>query len=152
MIAAVRADGLETCVTLGMLDEGQAHRRAGLDYYNHNLDTCPRTTPTSSPPAPTDDRLETMARVRDAGVNVCCGGIVGMGESRADRVGLIFELASLSPHPERVPINPLVPVEGTRLASGRRPAGSTRSSSPAPSPSPASSCRLGSASPPAART
>ena len=117
MISAVKAEGLETCVTLGMLEDGQAEvlKAAGLDYYNHNLDTSPEyydqvvTTRTYS------DRLETLTRVREAGLNVCCGGIIGMGESRDDRIGLIHELAKITPHPESVPINMLVPIPGTPL-------------------------------------
>lgn len=117
MVSAVKALGLETCVTLGMLKEGQAERlrAAGLDYYNHNLDTDPAfygriiTTRTQA------ERLETLARVRAAGIRVCCGGIVGMGESRRHRAGLIAQLANLDPYPESVPINHLVQVEGTPL-------------------------------------
>ena len=117
MISAVKAEGLETCVTLGMLEDGQAEvlKAAGLDYYNHNLDTSPEyydqvvTTRTYS------DRLETLTRVREAGLNICCGGIIGMGESRDDRIGLIHELAKITPHPESVPINMLVPIPGTPL-------------------------------------
>ena len=117
MISAVKAEGLETCVTLGMLEDGQGEvlKAAGLDYYNHNLDTSPEyydqvvTTRTYS------DRLETLTRVREAGLNVCCGGIIGMGESRDDRIGLIHELAKITPHPESVPINMLVPIPGTPL-------------------------------------
>jgi biotin synthase len=118
MIKEVKALGLETCATLGLLKPGQAERlaEAGLDYYNHNLDSSAEfyakivTTRTYA------DRLETLARVRAAGVKVCCGGIVGMGETRADRVGLLHTLATLTPHPESVPINELVPVPGTPLA------------------------------------
>ena len=117
MVDRVRAEGLETCATLGMLDASQALqlKQAGLDYYNHNLDTSPEfygdiiTTRTYS------DRLDTLAHVRDAGINVCCGGIVGMGESRADRVSMLCELANLPEHPGSVPINQLVKVEGTPL-------------------------------------
>lgn len=118
MVAAVKAEGLETCATLGMLEAHQAKalREAGLDYYNHNLDTSPAyygeiiTTRTYA------DRLETLARVREAGIRVCCGGIVGMGESRADRAGLLVQLAALPEPPESVPINLLVRVPGTPLA------------------------------------
>jgi biotin synthase len=118
MIEEVKALGLETCATLGLLRPGQAERlaAAGLDYYNHNLDSSPEfygkiiTTRTYA------DRLETLERVRAAGVKVCCGGIVGMGETRADRAGLLHTLATMSPHPESVPINELVPVPGTPLA------------------------------------
>jgi len=117
MVRAVRALGLETCATLGMLKEGQAEqlKAAGLDYYNHNLDTAPEfyghiiTTRTQ------DDRLETLERVRNAGIHVCCGGIVGMGETRRIRAALIAQLANLEPQPESVPINNLVQVEGTPL-------------------------------------
>ncbi len=117
-VRAVKALGLETCVTLGMLREGQAEqlRDAGLDYYNHNLDTSPEYYPEVITTRTYDDRLDTLERVRDAGVKVCCGGIVGMGESRRDRAGLIAELASLDPHPDSVPINHLIAVPGTPLA------------------------------------
>jgi len=117
MVAAVKALGLETCCTLGMLKEGQAEqlKRAGLDYYNHNLDTAPEFYGDIVSTRDYEDRLETLARVRDAGLRVCCGGIVGMGESRHHRAGLIAQLASLSPQPESVPINHLVQVEGTPL-------------------------------------
>jgi len=118
MVREVKALGLETCVTLGMLKPGQAEqlKDAGLDYYNHNLDTASEfygqviTTHTH------DDRLDTLAQVRDAGIHVCCGGIIGMGESRRVRAGLILELANLDPQPESVPINMLVKVPGTPLA------------------------------------
>jgi biotin synthase len=118
MVAAVKAIGLETCVTLGMLKDGQAERLrdAGLDYYNHNLDTSPEFYGSIISTRSYQDRLDTLARVRAAGVNVCCGGIVGMGESRAERAGLIAQLANLSPYPESVPINNLVKVPGTPLA------------------------------------
>jgi len=118
MVAAVKAMGLETCVTLGMLKDGQAERLrdAGLDYYNHNLDTSPEFYGSIISTRSYQDRLDTLARVRAAGVNVCCGGIVGMGESRAERAGLIAQLANLSPYPESVPINNLVKVPGTPLA------------------------------------
>jgi biotin synthase len=122
MVRAVKALGLETCATLGMLREGQAEALAdaGLDYYNHNLDTSPQfygeiiTTRTYA------DRLDTLAKVRRAGIRVCCGGIVGMGEPRAVRAALIATLASLDPPPESVPINELVRVEGTPLAGTAR--------------------------------
>jgi biotin synthase len=121
MIAEVKALGLETCATLGMLNAEQAQRlkQAGLDYYNHNLDTSPEfygeiiTTRTYA------DRLETLAHVREAGMKTCCGGIVGMGESRADRAGLLAQLANLPAHPDSVPINRLVRVAGTPLESGK---------------------------------
>jgi biotin synthase len=117
MVKAVKALGLETCCTLGMLKDGQAEalKAAGLDYYNHNLDTSPEFYGDIVSTRDYDDRLETLARVRDAGLRVCCGGIVGMGESRRHRAGLIAQLASLSPQPESVPINHLVQVEGTPL-------------------------------------
>ena len=117
MISAVKNLGLETCVTLGMLKPGQAERLrdAGLDYYNHNLDTSPEFYGQIITTRDYGDRLETLARVRDAGIHVCCGGIVGMGESRRDRAGLIAQISSLDPYPESVPINALVPVEGTPL-------------------------------------
>jgi biotin synthase len=118
MVEGVKALGLETCVTLGMLKPGQAERLrgAGLDYYNHNLDTSPRFYGEIISTRTYRDRLETLERVRAAGIRVCCGGIVGMGESRADRAALIAQLARLDPHPESVPINALVAVEGTPLA------------------------------------
>lgn len=117
MVRAVKALGLETCATLGMLKEGQAERlkAAGLDYYNHNLDTAPEFYGEIITTRTYQDRLETLERVRSAGIKVCCGGIVGMGESRRHRAGLIAQLASLDPHPESVPINYLVQVEGTPL-------------------------------------
>ncbi|HYG45950.1 MAG TPA: biotin synthase BioB [Bordetella sp.] len=118
MIRAVKALGMETCVTLGMLRDGQAEqlKEAGLDYYNHNLDTSPEFYGQIISTRTYQDRLDTLERVRDAGLNVCCGGIVGMGESRRERAGLIAQLASLDPYPESVPINNLVQVEGTPLA------------------------------------
>lgn len=117
-IREVKTLGLETCVTLGMLKPGQAEklRDAGLDYYNHNLDTSPEFYGQIITTRDYQDRLDTLERVRDAGIHVCCGGIVGMGESRRDRAGLIAQLASLDPYPESVPINNLVRVEGTPLA------------------------------------
>jgi len=118
MIRQVKGLGLETCATLGMLKPGQAERlrEAGLDYYNHNLDTSPEFYGQIITTREYRDRLETLQRVRDAGLRVCCGGIVGMGESRRDRAGLIAQLASLDPYPESVPINALVAVAGTPLA------------------------------------
>ena len=118
MVEGVKALGLESCATLGMLDEAQAQRlkSAGLDYYNHNLDTSPEFYGDIISTRTYRDRLDTLAHVRDAGIHVCCGGIVGMGEARADRVGMIATLASLPAHPESVPINMLVRVEGTPLA------------------------------------
>jgi biotin synthase len=117
MIARVKDLGLETCVTLGMLREGQAEtlKAAGLDFYNHNLDTSPEFYGTVISTRTYQDRLDTLARVRAAGLRVCCGGIVGMGESRLDRAGLIAELANLDPYPESVPVNNLIRVEGTPL-------------------------------------
>jgi len=118
MVEGVSALGLETCATLGMLTAPQAQRlkRSGLDYYNHNLDTSPEFYGEIISTRTYQDRLETLDHVRDAGIHVCCGGIVGMGESRADRVGMIATLASLPEHPESVPINMLVRVAGTPLA------------------------------------
>jgi biotin synthase len=118
MVEAVKALGLETCATLGMLTAPQARKlkRAGLDYYNHNLDTSPEFYGEIITTRVYQDRLETLDHVRDAGIHVCCGGIVGMGESRADRVGMIAALASLPAHPESVPINMLIRVAGTPLA------------------------------------
>jgi biotin synthase len=117
MVEGVKALGLETCVTLGMLKAGQAERLrdAGLDYYNHNLDTSPEFYGAIISTRTYDDRLETLERVRGAGLRVCCGGIVGMGESRRDRAAMIAQLANLDPQPESVPINALVAVEGTPL-------------------------------------
>jgi len=122
MITEVKALGLETCATLGLLKDGQAEtlRDAGLDYYNHNLDTSREFYPEVIKTRNYDDRLDTLARVRDAGLKVCCGGILGMGESRADRVSMMHTLATLAEHPESVPINYLVQVEGTPL-DGTRP-------------------------------
>jgi biotin synthase len=118
MVQAVKGLGMETCVTLGMLNEPQANRlkQAGLDYYNHNLDTSPEfygnviTTRTYA------DRLNTLDHVRNAGIHVCCGGILGMGETRQDRARLLQQLANMKFHPESVPINDLVKVEGTPLS------------------------------------
>jgi biotin synthase len=117
MVREVKALGLETCATLGLLKAGQAEslKQAGLDYYNHNLDTAPEFYGDIITTRGYRDRLETLDRVRDAGIKVCCGGIVGMGESRTQRAGLIAQLASLDPCPESVPINNLVQVEGTPL-------------------------------------
>jgi biotin synthase len=118
MIAGVKALGLETCATLGMLDSGQADRlaSAGLDYYNHNLDTSQRHYAAVTKTRTYADRLETLAQVRRAGMKVCCGGIVGLGETDDDQAALIATLASLSEHPQSVPVNRLVPVAGTPLA------------------------------------
>lgn len=117
MVRAVKAMGLETCVTLGMLKEEQAAqlKDAGLDYYNHNLDTAPEFYGQVITTHTYQDRLDTLGRVRKAGIKVCSGGIVGMGESRAQRAALIAQLANLDPVPESVPINMLVQVEGTPL-------------------------------------
>ena len=117
MIQAVRAEGMETCVTLGMLGEQQARRLrdAGLDYYNHNLDTSPEFYGEVITTRTFEDRLETLAHVRAAGINVCSGGILGMGEARGDRASMLCELANLPEHPQSVPINMLVPVAGTPL-------------------------------------
>jgi biotin synthase len=118
MVEAVKGLGLETCATLGMLSSAQARelKRSGLDYYNHNLDTSPEFYGEIITTRVYRDRLETLAHVRDAGIHVCCGGIVGMGETRGDRIGMIVALASLPVHPESVPINLLVRVAGTPLA------------------------------------
>ena len=128
MVTGVRALGLETCMTLGMLSEAQTAilAEAGLDFYNHNIDTSPEFYPEVVTTRTHADRLDTVAKVRDAGIGVCCGGIIGMGESRADRVGLIATLANLPEPPGSVPINGLVPIAGTPLGdailSGAAPA------------------------------
>jgi biotin synthase len=124
MVEGVRELGLETCVTLGMLNGAQAQRLkvSGLDYYNHNLDTSPEYYGDIITTRTYQERLDTLAHVREAGINVCCGGIVGMGEGEEDRVGMIATLASLPAHPESVPINMLVRVEGTPLADGNNKA------------------------------
>lgn len=118
MVRAVKALGLETCTTLGMLKDEQAEqlKDAGLDYYNHNLDTAPEFYGEIITTRHYQDRLDTLDRVRRAGIRVCCGGIVGMGETRSQRAGLIAQLANLDPPPESVPINNLVQVAGTPLA------------------------------------
>jgi len=118
MVGGIKALGLETCATLGMLTATQAERlrQAGLDYYNHNLDTSPEFYDKIISTRTYQDRLDTLDHVRAAGIHVCCGGIVGMGETRDDRVGMIAALAGLPAHPESVPINLLVRVEGTPLA------------------------------------
>ena len=118
MVEGVKALGMETCATLGMLTAEQAQRlkRCGLDYYNHNLDTSPEFYGEIITTRTYQDRLDTLEHVRGAGINVCCGGIVGMGESLEDRVGMVTTLASLPIHPQSVPINMLVRVEGTPLA------------------------------------
>ncbi|HTI67024.1 MAG TPA: biotin synthase BioB [Caulobacteraceae bacterium] len=117
MIEGVKALGLETCATLGMLSPGQAQalKAAGLDYYNHNLDTAPEDYGRMVSTRVYTDRLDTLERVREAGIQVCCGGIVGMGESRADRAGLLHALATLPAHPQSLPVNALVPIPGTPL-------------------------------------
>jgi biotin synthase len=117
MIRGVRGLGMQTCATLGMLKPGQAEqlKAAGLDYYNHNIDTAPEFYGEIITTRTQQDRLDTLDRVRDAGLHVCCGGIVGMGESRRSRAGLIAQLANMDPYPESVPINNLVQVEGTPL-------------------------------------
>src|SRR5262245_14183880 len=118
MVEGVKALGLETCATLGMLTPDQARRlkASGLDYYNHNLDTSPEYYGAIITTRTYQDRLDTLVAVRAAGIHVCCGGIVGMGESAEDRIGMIVTLANLPVHPESVPINMLVRVEGTPLA------------------------------------
>ena len=117
MVKAVRSLGLETCATLGLLKTGQAEqlKAAGLDYYNHNLDTAPEFYGEIISTRTQEDRLDTLAKVRGAGIRVCCGGVVGMGETRRTRAALIAQLAGLDPYPESVPINNLVQVEGTPL-------------------------------------
>jgi biotin synthase len=117
MISGVKALGLETCATLGMLTPGQAQalKAAGLDYYNHNLDTGPDYYDKVVTTRTYQDRLDTLAAVRDAGMSTCCGGIVGMGETRRDRAGLLHQLATLPAHPESLPINDLMPIPGTPL-------------------------------------
>ncbi len=118
MVRQVKSLGMETCMTLGMLDQGQADQlaEAGLDYYNHNLDTSPEHYNAVITTRTYQDRLDTLANVRSAGMKVCCGGILGMGESARDRAGLLKQLANLPDHPESVPINMLVKIEGTPLA------------------------------------
>lgn len=117
MVQGVKALGMETCVTLGMLTDEQTAKlkEGGLDYYNHNLDTSEEYYAEVITTRTYQDRLDTLARVRDAGINVCCGGIVGMGESDKDRANLLIELANMPKHPESVPVNMLVQVEGTPL-------------------------------------
>ena len=118
LVSTVKGLGLETCATLGMLEDGQAERlrAAGLDYYNHNLDTGRDYYASVVTTRTYDDRLDTLAKARGAGLKLCCGGIVGMGETLDDQLGLLIELARLSPQPESVPINRLVPIAGTPLA------------------------------------
>jgi biotin synthase len=117
MVQGVRAMGMETCMTLGMLSESQARMLAdaGLDYYNHNIDTSPERYAEVITTRSFEDRLDTLEHVREAGINVCCGGIVGMGETRGDRVGFVHALATLPVHPGSVPVNALVPIKGTVL-------------------------------------
>ncbi len=123
MIGAVKGLGLETCASLGLLDEGQAVelKTAGLDYYNHNIDTSEEFYGEIITTRSFDDRLQTLTQVREAGINVCCGGIVGLGESREDRVGMLHALATMTPPPESVPINQLIPIPGTPLAAEQAP-------------------------------
>jgi biotin synthase len=118
LVEAVKGLGLQTCATLGMLEPHHAHqlKAAGLDYYNHNLDTAPEYYTDIVDTRTYQDRLDTLAHVRSAGISVCCGGIVGMGEAPVHRAGLIAQLANLNPYPESVPINSLVRVPGTPLA------------------------------------
>lgn len=118
ILQAVKDLGMETCLTMGTLDETQCKRlkAAGLDYYNHNLDTSPEYYPSIITTRTYQDRLDTLKNVREAGLKSCCGGIIGMGETRADRAGLLVELANLPEHPHSVPINRLVAVKGTPLA------------------------------------
>ena len=122
MVREVKALGMQTCVTLGMLKDGQAEKlkEAGLDYYNHNLDTDKEFYGQVIKTHTHDDRLDTLEQVREAGINVCSGGIIGMGESRRNRAGLIVQLANLPQPPESVPINNLVPIPGTPLAENQR--------------------------------
>jgi biotin synthase len=122
MVRGVKALGMEACATLGMLEDGQAERlaAAGLDYYNHNLDTAPEFYSNIITTRDYENRLDTLEKVRGAGIKVCCGGIVGMGESRRERAGLIAQVANLDPYPESVPINQLVQIAGTPLH-GRDP-------------------------------
>jgi len=117
MVAGVKAMGLETCMTLGMLtgDQARSLKAAGLDYYNHNIDTSPEHYGDIITTRTFQERLDTLEEVRAAGMAVCCGGIVGMGETRADRVGFLHALATLPQHPESVPVNALVPIKGTVL-------------------------------------
>ncbi|MGY9005143.1 MAG: biotin synthase BioB [Alphaproteobacteria bacterium] len=123
MVSAVKALGMETCVTLGMLEDHQATRlkQAGLDYYNHNLDTSEEYYGEIITTRTYRDRLDTLSRVRDAGINVCCGGILGLGEDEDDRASMLASLANLEQHPESVPINALVAIEGTPLADNEMP-------------------------------
>ena len=121
MVREVKKLGLETCVTLGMLKDGQAEQlaEAGLDYYNHNIDTAPEFYDQIITTHTQQSRFDTLDKVRNAGINVCCGGIVGLGENRAERASLLVQLASMTPPPDSVPINQLVPMPGTPLADGQ---------------------------------
>jgi biotin synthase len=121
MISGVKALGLETCATLGMMTQDQAARLrdAGLDYYNHNLDTSPEYYGEVVTTRTWQDRLDTLEHVRSAGMKTCCGGIVGMGETRADRIGFLHALATLPAHPDSLPVNALVPIEGTPLSASK---------------------------------
>ncbi|BCH05326.1 biotin synthase (plasmid) [Mesorhizobium sp. 131-2-5] len=121
MVEGVKALGMETCMTLGMLDPEQTARlkQAGLDYYNHNIDTSERYYSEVISTRTFADRLDTLANVRDSGIKVCCGGIVGMGEEPVDRIDMLVTLANLPEHPESVPINMLIPIEGTPLAEAK---------------------------------
>jgi biotin synthase len=123
MVEAVKKTGMETCVTLGMLTEGQAKdlKSAGLDYYNHNLDCSPEYYSKIISTRDYQERLDTLDLVREAGINVCCGGIIGMGEDQNDRAGLLLTLANMDVHPESVPINMLVQIEGTPLNDIEKP-------------------------------
>jgi biotin synthase len=118
MVKTVKSEGLEACVTLGMLTDQQALqlKEAGLDFYNHNLDTSPEYYEKIITTRTYDDRLTTLSHVRQAGINVCCGGIICMGETRADRIGLLLQLVNLPKPPDSVPINRLIPIKGTPLA------------------------------------
>jgi biotin synthase len=122
MVRGVKALGLETCMTLGMLSDSDVARlkSAGLDYYNHNIDTSERYYAEIITTRSFADRIETLGRVREAGIKVCCGGIIGMGETAEDRVGMLVTLANLPEHPESVPINLLIPIPGTPLAGAER--------------------------------
>ncbi|MEO5759834.1 MAG: biotin synthase BioB [Mesorhizobium sp.] len=121
MVEGVKALGMETCMTLGMLDLDQAQqlKEAGLDYYNHNIDTSERYYNEIISTRTFADRLDTLANVRDSGIKVCCGGIVGMGEQSVDRIDMLVTLANLPEHPQSVPINMLIPIAGTPLAEAK---------------------------------
>lgn len=121
MIKGVKSLGLETCMTLGMLNDGQAKslKESGLDYYNHNIDTSPSYYEKVITTRTFNDRLDTLNHVREAGIGVCCGGIMGLGESQDDRIEFLMALANMTPAPESVPINSLIPVEGTPMANAK---------------------------------